>query len=112
MLVFNSQCVHCEQVASLWRSQIASMSDRLRIVALSSEPLESARNYAERHGWTTEVWSVEGGRSDTLAFALTRRTPWAVLLNSKGIILAEGHGAQAEEIAVRFINRIMEGPGT
>jgi hypothetical protein len=87
-----------------------SGSDGLRVIAVSSEARGSATAYAKRHGWRAEIWSVDGSQPGTLAYALTRRTPWTFLLDGEGRVLAEGHGARVDGISGRLVDAMPGGP--
>jgi hypothetical protein len=71
----------------------------LRAIAISSEPIPSANQYALDHGWDAEVWTVAADLLDGIGYTLTRRTPWVFLLDGEGVIVAEGHGSRIAEIA-------------
>ncbi len=99
LLVFNSGCGYCEAVAPLWRAWTTAPRPGLRAIAISSEPISSANQYALDHGWHAEVWTVAEDLLDGLGYGLTLRTPWVFLLDGEGLILAEGHGSRIAEIA-------------
>ena len=99
LLVFNSDCGYCEDVAPLWKAWTTVPRQGLRAIAISSEPIPSAYQYALGHGWNAEVWTVVADILDVFGYALTRRTPWVFLLDGEGMILAEGHGSRIAEIA-------------
>ena len=99
LLVFNSDCGYCEAVAPLWKAWTPAPRQGSRAIAISSEPIPSANQYALDHGWDAEVWTVAADLLDGIGYALTRRTPWVFLLDGEGVILAEGHGSRIAEIA-------------
>ena len=115
VLVFHSECGHCEDVAPLWRDwrdwTTASGSD-FRTVAISSEPLKSAKAYAAQHEWDAEVWTVEAGGLGGLGHGLTGRTPWIFVLDEMGVILAEGHGRRIVELVAVLGAETQEVSGT
>jgi thiol-disulfide isomerase/thioredoxin len=102
VLVFNSSCGHCEAVAPLWRAWTTAFGDDFRTVAISSEPLESARAYVNLHGWTADVWTVEAGTLGSPEHGLTARTPWIFILDKNGVVLAERHGQEIAEVGALF----------
>ena len=61
LLIFHSRCVHCAEVASLWKSWLQADGSAWRVLAVSSEPLDSAQTYVERQGWEVDVGVVEAG---------------------------------------------------
>lgn len=99
LLVFNSDCEYCEAVAPLWKAWTTAPRQGLRAIAISSEPIPSANQYALDHEWNAEVWTVAADLPDGIEFALTRRAPWVFLLDGEGVILAEGNGSRIAEIA-------------
>ena len=98
LLIFHSRCVHCAEVASLWRSWLQDYGPDWQVLAVSSEPLDSAQTYVEHQGWEVEVGVVEAGSSGGPADVLTGRAPWVFVANGAGVILAEGHGNTIAEL--------------
>jgi len=98
VLVFHSECGHCEEVAPLWKAWTTASGADFRTVAISSEPLESAKAYVARHEWDAEVWTVVAGRLGGPEHGLTSRTPWVFVLNEAGVIISESHGGSIAEI--------------
>ena len=112
VLVFHSECGHCEDVAPLWRAWKTASGPDFRTVAISSEPLKSAKAYAAQHEWDAGVWTVEAGRLGGLEHGLTSRTPWIFVLDETGVILAEGHGRRIVELVAVLGAETREVSGT
>lgn len=98
LLVFHSECGHCESVAPLWKAWTGASRPDVRAVAVSSESMDSARAFAEKHEWDVEVWTVDADRVGGLEHALTSRAPWVFILDRAGVVLAEGHGNSIAEL--------------
>jgi hypothetical protein len=98
LLVFDSRCVHCEDVAPLCRDWLRAEGRDWRVLAVAAEGLESAQRYAEQQGWEVEVGVLETEPSGEMAAALTGRAPWVFVANGVGVILAEGHGDMLPEL--------------
>ena len=109
-LIFDSKCVHCAAVASFWRGWLQHDASDWRVMAVSSEPLESAQAYVNRQGWEVEVGVVDAAPSGGPADALTGRAPWVFVADSDGVILAEGHGDMLSELTGRARSRPKEAP--
>ncbi len=99
VLVFHSECGHCQEVAPLWRAWTGTTWGDVRVVAVSSEEPATAQAYAAEQDWNTEVWTVEASRLGEASHTLTSRTPWVFVLDPSGVILAEGQGARIAELA-------------
>ena len=97
LLVFDSQCAHCLAVAPAWKAWIGNGPPGLRVVGVSTEPLETAGAFAQARGWGVEVWQVEAP-TGSLGHALTSRTPWVFILDGEGRIQEEGHGSRLAEL--------------
>jgi hypothetical protein len=103
LLVFDSQCGHCQTVAPVWRGWIRASGSGLSLIAVSSEPLASAQDFVAEHGWAVEVRTVEAGRLGSRGHALTGRIPWVFAVDGAGVIVAEGHGRRIAELAAALI---------
>ena len=110
LLIFHSRCVHCAEAASLWKSWLQADGSAWRVLAVSSEPLDSAQTYVERQGWEVKVGVVEAGSNGGPANVLTGRAPWVFVANGAGVILAEGHGNRIAELTAGVRNRLDEVP--
>jgi len=109
LMVFRSDCAHSEAVAPLWKAWAESPGSDLQALALSSEPIQSAADYVQDHGWDVRVLEVNTDAQGGLVEALTRRTPWVFLVGGDGVILSEGHGSKIEEIARGSMKRPLGG---
>ena len=98
LLVFQSRCGHCAEVAPLWADWIRDVGSDWDVLALSSEPLESAEAFAKQQGWPVEVAVVDASMARGPAHALTARTPWVFVVDRGGVILSEGHGSRIAEL--------------
>jgi thiol-disulfide isomerase/thioredoxin len=98
LLVFHSECGHCQEVAPLWRAWTGTPANDVRVVAVSSEEPATARAYAAEHDWSTEVWTVSASRLGGPGHTLTSRTPWVFVLDPAGVVLAEGQGSRIAEL--------------
>ncbi len=98
VLVFNSECGHCERVAPMWQGWLDTHRAAVRVVAISSESSGVAEAYVARHGWEVDLWTVDSTRRGGAAHALTGRTPWLFLIDGDGVILAEGHGEGIDQL--------------
>lgn len=98
LLVFNSGCGHCLEVAPLWRAWTRTSTAGARMVALSSESQGVAEAFVSEHGWNAVVWTVDASQSGSPNHMLTSRAPWVFVLDHEGVILAEGHGKDIAEI--------------
>ena len=99
LLVFHSECGHCQEVAPLWRAWTGTTWGDVRVVAVSSEEPDVAEAYAAEKDWNSEVWTVASSRLGGPGHTLTSRTPWVFVLDPAGVILAEGQGARIAELA-------------
>ncbi len=99
LLVFNSECGHCLDLAPLWKDWTQTSGTQARLVAVSSEAQEVADAFVSKHGWNAAVLTVDATVSGSPNHTLTSRTPWVFALDSEGVILAEGHGKNIAEIA-------------
>lgn len=98
VLVFHSECAHCQAVADDWAVWLQEPRGSFDVVAVTRESAEVAEAYAETHGWTVEAKSavLRGGGT---ALSLTGRTPWVFGLNASGRVVASGHGDQLASVA-------------
>ncbi len=112
LLVFHSECGHCRAVAPLWKAWIEASGSAYHTIAVSSEPLESARAYVAEHEWDAEIRTVEAGRLGGWEHALTSRTPWVFVIDEAGVILAEGHGSRIAELGAVLVDARQEPPVT
>lgn len=55
LLVFQSECGSCEDVATIWKDWTKAAGPGLPLAAISSEPHEAARTYAAKYEWKAEV---------------------------------------------------------
>ena len=99
VLVFHSSCGHCEVLAPDWAEWMRSRPEGVEVIAVSQEPLASAREYAERHGWTVPVRSVVMPNMGGRARMLVGLTPWVFALDEEGHVVASGHGSEVESVA-------------
>jgi thiol-disulfide isomerase/thioredoxin len=99
LMVFHSECVHCERVAPAWAQWLSDEDVGVDIVAVSNEPFDVAAGYAAEKGWDVAVKTVSVDRLGDDAHALTSRTPWLFLIGPGGTIEAEGHGEGLAEMA-------------
>ena len=98
LLVFNSRCGHCAEVAPLWADWIRNAGSDWDVLAVSTEPVDSAEAYARQQGWPVEVAVVDASAARGPAHALTARTPWVIVVDRDGVILSEGHGRRIAEL--------------
>ena len=98
LLVFHSRCVHCADVAPLWADWIRRIGSGWDVLAVSSEPLDSAQAFVKKQGWPVEVAVVDVSLARGPARALTGRTPWVFVVDRAGMILSEGHGGRISEL--------------
>jgi peroxiredoxin len=94
LLVFRSDCVHCQRVAPAWRDWLEASKATVDVLAVTSDPPDQARAFISQYGLDVEVISVGEDDLGGRAHALTTRTPWVFLLDGSGEIVAEGHGGQ------------------
>lgn len=99
VLVFHSSCGHCEVLAPDWAEWMRSRPEGMEVVAVSQEPLGSALEYADRHGWTVPVRSVLVPNVGSRARMLVGLTPWVFALDEEGHVVASGHGSEVESVA-------------
>ncbi len=99
VLVFHSSCGHCEVLAPDWAEWMRARPADLAVVAVSQEPLESAKQYAARHGWSVPVRSVVVPTLGSPARALVGLTPWVFALDENGHVLVGGHGSEVASVA-------------
>jgi len=107
LLVFDSQCGHCLEISHLWKAWTGEKRPGFRMVAISSEISGPAVDFATGQEWNTEVWTVSPTGLGGGPRLLTRRVPWAFLLDGDGVILAEGHGRLVEEIVAGYLENSM-----
>ena len=108
LLVFRSDCGHCQAVASLWRDWIGESGQGLGVVAVTSDPLERATAFVSQHSLGVEVLTVDEGLRGGPSHPLTARTPWVFFLDGAGVVLTHGHGAQIGDIGAALEGRIVE----
>jgi hypothetical protein len=112
ILTFSSSCSHSRAVALKWRDWLREDRD-LRVVAVTSDPEDSARAYSQKEGWNVQVISLAGLPRASLGVALTRLTPAVYLTDADGVVRYTGHGARLdaldEAIAALFAGRMVEG---
>ncbi len=97
LLVFRSDCGHCEEVAPRWRRWLEGKTGH-RVIAVTSEPRVTAEGFLSRHRLEVELVTVEDHSLRDRTYALTARTPWVFILGREGVIRAHGHGAQIQEL--------------
>ena len=95
ILVFNSRCGHCAEVAPLWADWVRDAGSDWDVLAVSSEPLDSAEAYAKQQGWPMEVAVVDASVARGPAHALTARTPWVYVVGQDSFAYKDegSHGA-------------------
>ena len=98
LLVFRSDCGHCQEVAPLWRDWIGSAGRSYRVFALTADPIETASAFVTQYGLDAQVVTVDGRFGRGEAHFLLARTPWVFLLDGEGVIQAQGHGSQIGKI--------------
>lgn len=91
LLAFKSSCPFCEDVAPLWREWLARHA-KVRVVAVTRDPLRDAVEYRDRHGWQVDLLSVAGAPRESIEGRVVVRTPWIFLLDGAGIVRFTGHG--------------------
>jgi len=112
LLVFHSRCAHCADVAPLWADWIRNIESDWDVLAVSSEPLDSAQAFAKQQGWPVEVAVVDASSTGGPAHALTGRTPWIFAIDRAGVILSEGHGGRISELTAGVESGRSEVSGT
>jgi peroxiredoxin len=85
VLGFKSTCPFCEKAAPVWRDWLRSPHGA-EVVAVSREPMDTARAYRDRHGWRVQVLSVEGADRYTPERLLVARIPWVAIFDSRGVL--------------------------
>ena len=81
VIVTRSSCPYCEQSAAFWQRLVDerdSKQSRVRIVAVSAEPIAVTQGFLQRHGLR-----VDNIVSTTLPI---RGTPTLVLVDAKGLV--------------------------
>lgn len=112
VMVFHSDCAHCRVIAPEWAEWFDEHPDGIDVIAVSREPLDDARAYADEHGWDVDVRSVRAERLGSLAHEVTRRTPWIFALDENARILSSGHGGELADLAdliARATARVAQG---
>ena len=99
VLVFHSQCAHCERVAPEWKRWLDEHRDEVHVVSVSTEPWAEGRAYVDRHGWSVDHIRAGEGRRGSRTQAFTARTPWVFAVDARGTVLATGHGSVIDEVA-------------
>lgn len=72
VLGFWSDCVPCQKAAPHWRDELDHAT--YPVVAVSHEPEEAARAFADAYGWSVRVLSSSG----------VNETPWAFVYDAEG----------------------------
>jgi hypothetical protein len=98
LLVFDPGCGPCAAVAPVWAQWIRDWGDRSQVVSLSASLPGPGEAFARLHGWEAEVVTLPPGNLVPQVRALTRRTPWVFVLDERGRVVAEGHGARIAEL--------------
>ena len=99
LLVFHSDCGHCQRVIPVWRDWIDDRPPDFDVVAVTSESREAAAAFLASFGWYPEIWTVGENDGPAGRRSLVTRTPWAFFLDGEGIVLGEAHGRLAQELA-------------
>ncbi|MDP2858794.1 MAG: hypothetical protein Q8P50_12565 [Bacillota bacterium] len=94
VLVFSSECAHCETAARAWSRWLSAVRSDIDAVAITGDELGVGQAYAQAHGWQVQVLAVPGVGRTPLGEVLIARTPWLFLLDGGGRVLFEGHGSR------------------
>jgi thiol-disulfide isomerase/thioredoxin len=87
LLVFNSTCGPCRRTAPSWAEWLSS-DPPANVYAVSNEPLEVAKRFAEDFNLDVEVRHVPWRRTDRAAALYAQGVPAAVLLTPDGRVLS------------------------
>ena len=105
LLVFDPECAHSRQIASVWSDWLKATSTHHRVVAVSSGTVSEAAAYARASDWPVQVVAIDLANGLEQSRALVSRTPWVFAIDDQGRVLDEGHGSRLEEVA-RALGRI------
>lgn len=97
VLVFNSQCGHCQREAPAWRAWLDANPD-VRTVAVSTDPHSIATEFSTRYGWSTDVFTVDSPWYDGSSMSFMGRTPWIHVVSPTGVVEASMYGGELEAL--------------
>lgn len=97
VLVFHSECIHCQTVAPAWTEWTTGHQDS-NIVLLARESLASAMAYYRFHAWEGRLAVVPNPERGTPEWIMTRRTPAIYAFDSAGTLVFAGHGSRLDEL--------------
>ena len=99
LLVFDPECAHSRQIASVWSDWLKAAATDHRVVAVSRGTVSEAVTYARASDWPVQVVAVDLANGLEQSRALVRRTPWVFAIDHEGRVLYEDHGSRLEEVA-------------
>lgn len=111
ILAFNSGCGPCQRVAPVWATWAEGELEGIDLLGVSDEPIESARAFAERHGWPAKLQVMAANDRKELPERLVKRTPWVFVLDGSGRVVAEGHGTQVADLVAGAVTTGRTGGG-
>jgi hypothetical protein len=103
LLVTSTECPHTAAVEGAWTRWIQKSLGEQEAVFLSMEGKEIPAPFLELASDRRGVSTLTLNASSTLARRVSRRTPWVFFLDAEGVVLAEGHGAQIQELATQEV---------
>jgi len=68
VLVFRSSCPFCERNSPNWRSLTDALAGRARVIAVSAEPIDSARAWLRTHGLKVDSLLIPANPADLSAW--------------------------------------------
>jgi hypothetical protein len=98
LLAFHSQCSRCRRVIPMWRDMQNGLPSGWKVAAISGEPQETAAAFLASFHWHPDIWQLGGNGGPFGRRSLVTRTPWAFLVDGKGVVLDEAHGRFAQEL--------------
>jgi hypothetical protein len=98
-MAFRESCIHCQSVAAAWGSWMNTPRSGVTVVAITMDETEVGQRFADQWGWQVPVVSLIPDDWSSPVSQLVRRTPWAWVLDSDGVIRYQGHGGDLEALA-------------
>lgn len=108
VLAFFSGCVHCATVAPAWAEWERRWRHRVRIIAITRDPVGEAQAYRHAHGWDFPVFSLADPDLPAPERYMVSRTPWWFIFRPDGVFEAGANGAllsRADSLLSRLVGQ-------
>jgi hypothetical protein len=100
LMAFSETCAHAQEVSARWAEwmSVRASDSRLRLVPVSGDAPEDAARFASAAGWAVPPTSLRITDLQSREVQVINRTPWVFLLDARGQVVYEGHGAELERL--------------